>query len=57
MIPDQYKDRFAYHFTLLENLDSILTDGILSTNEKIKKIYFTRTSPIKTFKNAEAGCA
>lgn len=37
MIPDQYAGRYAYHFTLLENLESILTDGILSTNEKIKK--------------------
>lgn len=37
MIPTEHKHRFAYHFTLIENLDSILTEGILSTNKKNKE--------------------
>lgn len=37
MIPEEHEGRFAYHFTLIENLDSILENGILATNFKNKK--------------------
>ncbi|VVP88571.1 hypothetical protein PS938_01356 [Pseudomonas fluorescens] len=37
MVPEEHEDRFAYHFTLIENLDSILENGILATNFKNKK--------------------
>lgn len=36
MIPPQLKDRFAYHFTYIDNLQSIIDDGLLSTNLKIE---------------------
>jgi len=31
---EEHKNRFFYHFTHIENLDSILKNGFLSTNEK-----------------------
>lgn len=33
-IPTNLKGRFAYHFTLFDNLESIIDSGILCTNEK-----------------------
>ncbi|OQQ07836.1 hypothetical protein BK411_10785 [Vibrio splendidus] len=36
MIPDEFKGRFAYHFTSVNNLQSIISDGLLCTNSKIK---------------------
>lgn len=33
-IPDHLRGRFAYHFTLLDNLPSIIEHGLLSTNRK-----------------------
>ena len=33
-IPENLKRRFAYHFTSLENLDSIIEHGLLCTNMK-----------------------
>lgn len=35
-IPDKYKGRYFYHFTHIENLDSIVKNGLLSTNKKNK---------------------
>lgn len=37
MIPNELKGRFVYHFTSISNLKSIISDGLLSTNSKIKK--------------------
>ena len=34
MLPNEHKQRFFYHFTHLNNLESIIKNGILSTNEK-----------------------
>lgn len=36
-IPKEYKSRFVYHFTHIDNLKSILKYGLLSTNLKEKK--------------------
>ncbi|MGV2842160.1 DarT ssDNA thymidine ADP-ribosyltransferase family protein, partial [Vibrio cyclitrophicus] len=36
MIPNEFKGRFAYHFTSVNNLQSIISDGLLCTNLKIK---------------------
>jgi HD superfamily phosphodiesterase len=36
-IPDEYKGKFFHHFTHLENIESIITNGLLSTNEKEEK--------------------
>lgn len=33
-IPAQYKGKYFYHFTHLENIESILENGLLSTNKK-----------------------
>ncbi|ASG05489.1 DarT ssDNA thymidine ADP-ribosyltransferase family protein [Vibrio anguillarum] len=33
-ILDQYKDKYFFHFTHLDNLEDILVNGLLSTNEK-----------------------
>jgi hypothetical protein len=33
-IPEKFKDKYFYHFTHIENLDSILSNGFFSTNEK-----------------------
>jgi ssDNA thymidine ADP-ribosyltransferase, DarT len=33
-IPPEHKHRYAYHFTSIENLDSILKHGLISTNQK-----------------------
>lgn len=33
-IPEAYKDRYFYHFTHLENLESICKNGLLCTNRK-----------------------
>lgn len=35
-IPEEFKGKYFYHFTHVENLESILQHGFLSTNEKIK---------------------
>ena len=35
MIPNDLKGRFIYHFTSLNNLESIISEGLLSTNLKI----------------------
>jgi hypothetical protein len=34
MIPEEHKERFAYHFTAIQNLDDIFKHGLLSTNLK-----------------------
>ncbi|WAB90344.1 DarT ssDNA thymidine ADP-ribosyltransferase family protein [Pseudomonas citronellolis] len=36
-IPDRYSDRHAYHFSSIENLDSIIELGLLSTNQKLQR--------------------
>ncbi|MGE6289974.1 DarT ssDNA thymidine ADP-ribosyltransferase family protein [Aeromonas media] len=36
-IQDQYKDKYFFHFTHLDNLKDILINGLLSTNEKKAK--------------------
>lgn len=36
-IPSNLKGRYAYHFTLFDNLESIIESGILSTNKKNEK--------------------
>lgn len=36
MIPNELKGRFVYHFTSVNNLESIIDDGLLSTNAKIE---------------------
>ena len=33
-IPENLKGRYAYHFTLFDNLESIIDSGILCTNQK-----------------------
>jgi hypothetical protein len=35
-IPNEYKGKYFYHFTHIENLDSILKNGFICTNEKNK---------------------
>lgn len=35
-IPKDYENRSLYHFTHIDNLESILKHGLLSKNEKIK---------------------
>ena len=35
-IPKEYHGKFFYHFTHIDNLDSILRNGLISTNEKIR---------------------
>lgn len=37
-IPAQYKGKYFYHFTHLENIESILENGLLSTNKKNERI-------------------
>lgn len=37
MIDNKHKHRFAYHFTCIENLKDIITNGLLSTNLKDSK--------------------
>jgi len=37
MIPEEHQHRYAYHFTSVENLDSILSNGMLSTSLKKSK--------------------
>ncbi len=36
-IPDKHKNRYIFHFTDLENLDSIIKNGLLCTNIKNEK--------------------
>ena len=36
-IPDKHKERYFYHFTHVENLESIIQNGFLCTNEKATK--------------------
>jgi len=36
-IPANLRGRYAYHFTMLDNLDSIIENGLLSTNKKVEK--------------------
>lgn len=36
-IPDNHKWRYIFHFTDIRNLDSIIKNGLLCTNEKIEK--------------------
>jgi hypothetical protein len=36
-IPEKYRDRYFFHFTHLENLDSIVKNGVLCTNSKNEK--------------------
>lgn len=36
-IQEQYKDKYFFHFTHLNNLKAILANGLLSTNEKKEK--------------------
>ena len=36
-IPEEHRWRFFFHFTHLKNLDSIIKNGILSTNLKNAK--------------------
>lgn len=36
-IPAHLRGRYAYHFTMLDNLDSITENGLLSTNKKVEK--------------------
>lgn len=36
-IPDEHKGKFFFHFTHINNLEEIIKEGLLSTNEKIKK--------------------
>lgn len=36
-VPDKFKNRYVFHFTDIENLDSIIKDGLLSTNIKNAK--------------------
>lgn len=36
-IPDRYNGRYAYHFSSIENLDSIIELGLLSTNQKLQR--------------------
>lgn len=36
-IPEHLRGRYAYHFTMLDNLDSIIENGLLSTNKKVEK--------------------
>lgn len=37
MIPAKYANRYFYHFTHMENIESIIDNGLISTNEKISK--------------------
>lgn len=36
-IPDKYTDKYIFHFTDMENLDSIIKNGLLCTNIKNRK--------------------
>ena len=36
IIPQEHADKFFYHFTHIENLESIIKNGFLSTNKKVK---------------------
>ena len=36
-IPEDYRGRYFYHFTHIDNIESIVENGLLSTNEKLKK--------------------
>lgn len=36
MIPENLKDKYFFHFTHIENLESICKNGILSTNKKLE---------------------
>lgn len=35
-VPQELNGKYFYHFTHVKNLESILQNGFLSTNEKIK---------------------
>lgn len=37
MIPEEYANRYSYHFTHVDNLESIISNGLISTNEKNSK--------------------
>ncbi|QTH40899.1 DUF4433 domain-containing protein [Cohnella sp. LGH] len=37
MIPAKFQNRHFYHFTHVDNIESILDNGLISTNEKYKK--------------------
>ena len=36
-VPDEHKWRFLFHFTDIHNLDSIIKNGLLCTNDKNEK--------------------
>ncbi|MGY3903786.1 DarT ssDNA thymidine ADP-ribosyltransferase family protein [Aeromonas lusitana] len=36
-VPDKYRYRNVYHFTSIENLESIIDNGLFSTNQKIAR--------------------
>ena len=36
-IPDNHKNRYSFHFTDIHNLDSIIKNGLLCTNDKNEK--------------------
>ena len=36
-VPDHHRHRNVYHFTSLENLESIIENGLFSTNQKIAR--------------------
>ncbi|WP_421340969.1 DarT ssDNA thymidine ADP-ribosyltransferase family protein [Aeromonas veronii] len=36
-VPERYRRRNAYHFTSIENLESIIDNGLFSTNQKIAR--------------------
>ncbi|ELM3717574.1 DUF4433 domain-containing protein [Aeromonas hydrophila] len=36
-VPDRYRLRNAYHFTSIDNLESIIDNGLFSTNQKIAR--------------------
>lgn len=37
LIPEKHKNKYFYHFTHLDNIESIVNHGLLSTNEKIRQ--------------------
>ena len=50
-IPAHLRGRYAYHFTMLDNLDSIIENGLLSTNKKIEKEIIHRDVAEKSIQN------